>query len=283
MKTWQVIWRLIRFVPQESVINIFGIIILFLGFQIPAFALREFFNLISGDAPARLSFSSILAVLVAAWVGKMVANVMLVRSNIPLQYKIAALLQRNMFLHIFKQPGACALPNSPGESISRFRGDVQEVFFFPIRVNDTIGACVGAIIAAIAMLRINSTITAVSFLPMILVVGLVHAATERLERYRKANREATGYVTGFVGETFGAVQAVKVATAEEHVITHFRKLNDQRCKMALKDRLFEELMDSVFFNAINLGTGAILILSAQLIQDGGFTVGDLALFIYMLE
>ena len=42
-------------------------------------------------------------------------------------------------------------------------------------------------------------------------------------------------------------------------------------------------MGSVFFNAINLGTGAILILSAQLIQDGGFTVGDLALFIYMLE
>ncbi|MCH8293162.1 ABC transporter ATP-binding protein [Candidatus Poribacteria bacterium] len=283
MKTWQVIWRLIRFVPQESVINIFGIIILFLGFQIPAFALREFFNLISGDAPARIGFSSILAVLVATWVGKMVANIMLVRSNVPLEYKIAALLQRNMFLHILKQPGARALPNSPGESISRFRGDVREVYSFPLRINDTIGAFVGAVIAAIAMLRINATITAISFLPMILVVGLVHAATERLERYRKANREATGYVTGFVGETFGAVQAVKVATAEEHVITHFRKLNDQRCKMALKDRLFEELMDSVFFNAISLGTGAILIMCAQLIQDGSFTVGDLALFIYMLE
>lgn len=132
MKTWQVIWRLIRFVPKEFVVSTFGIIILFLGFQIPAFALREFFNLISGDAPARLTFSSILAVLVATWVGKMVANVMLVRSEVPLQYKIAALLQRNMFSHILKQPGARALPNSPGESISRFRGDVQEVFFFPI-------------------------------------------------------------------------------------------------------------------------------------------------------
>ena len=53
-------------------------------------------------------------------------------------------------------------------------------------------------------------------------------ATKRIEEYRRASRKATGIVTGFIGELFGAAQAVKVATAEESVIAHFDELNDER-------------------------------------------------------
>ena len=69
----------------------------------------------------------------------------------------------------------------------------------------------------------------------------------------------------------GAVQAVKVTTAESHVIKHFHTLNETRRKAALKDRLFNELLHSVFWNAYNLGTGAILLLAAQAMQSGSFT------------
>jgi ATP-binding cassette subfamily B protein len=51
--------------------------------------------------------------------------------------------------------------------------------------------------------------------------------------------------------------------------------------------VFNELLDSVFRNTVNLGTGAILLLAAQEMQATAgaapsFTVGDFALFVYYL-
>ena len=53
--------------------------------------------------------------------------------------------------------------------------------------------------------------------------------------------------------------------------------------LALRDRLFNEILNSIFHNAANLGTGVILILAGQAMQAGTFTVGDFALFVYYLE
>ena len=283
MKTWQVIWKLIRFVPGLTVANCLAIILVYMMWQVPAFALREFLNLISGDAPAQLGFWSIIAVLGAAAVAKLFGVYGTIRSNVPLMYRIAALLQKNMLRHILKQPGARALLKSPGESISRFRGDVQEMCWFPLRLSDMLAALITASIAVVFMLRVNVPITLVAFIPMVLVIVLVNAASRRLEAYRKANRKATGVVTGFIGEMFGATQAVKVGTAESQVIQHFRKLNTTRSNAALRDRLFEELLDTIFHNAINIGMGAILILAAGPIRTGEFSVGDLAFFMYLLD
>jgi ATP-binding cassette subfamily B protein len=66
------------------------------------------------------------------------------------------------------------------------------------------------------------------------------------------------------------------------MLRHLRELNAVRRKAALRDRLFHELFHAVFWNAINLGTGAILLLSGQAIRVGTFTVGDFALFVFYL-
>ena len=67
------------------------------------------------------------------------------------------------------------------------------------------------------------------------------------------------------------------------MIGHFNELNDERRVLALRDRLFNEILNSIFHNAANLGTGVILILAGQAMQAGTFTVGDFALFVYYLE
>ncbi len=55
-----------------------------------------------------------------------------------------------------------------------------------------------------------------------------------------------------------------------------------RRQTGLKDRLFTELLSSVFRNTATIGTGVILLLSAQGMRAGTFTVGDFALFVYYL-
>ncbi len=55
-----------------------------------------------------------------------------------------------------------------------------------------------------------------------------------------------------------------------------------RRKAAVRDRVFSEAVDAVFFNASQLGTGVILLLVGQKLRAGTFTVGDFALFVYFL-
>ena len=139
------------------------------------------------------------------------------------------------------------------------------------------------VISLIVMIRISPTYTGLALLPFIVVGAIAASSTKRIDEYRRASSRATGIITGFIGEFFGAVQAVKVATAEDGVIGRFNELNDDRRKLALRDRLFNEILNSIFHNATNLGTGVILILAGQAMQAGTFTVGDFALFVYYLE
>jgi ATP-binding cassette subfamily B protein len=89
-------------------------------------------------------------------------------------------------------------------------------------------------------------------------------------------------VTGFLGEIFGAVQAVKIAGAETRIIRRFGALNDQRRATGVRDKLFNEILESIFANTVNVGTGLILLLAATSMRAGTFTVGDFALFVYYL-
>jgi ATP-binding cassette subfamily B protein len=116
-----------------------------------------------------------------------------------------------------------------------------------------------------------------------LVVGFVaNAATKRIERFRKDSRQAAGKVTGFIGEIFGAVQAVKVATAEDDVIRHFQELNEGRRLVALRESLFNQILDSIYRNMSTVGTGVILILVGQSMRAGTFSLGDFSLFVFLL-
>jgi ATP-binding cassette subfamily B protein len=193
------------------------------------------------------------------------------------------LLRKNLLVHILKRPGASALPDSPGEAISRFRGDVFEIPLFALWMNDIQGLLFVSVIAMVLMFQINVSITLYAIVPFFFVGLVANAATSRIERYRRASRRATGIVVGFIGEFFGAVQAVKVATAEDSVLRRFDELNDERRKISLKDRLFNEILHSIFRNAVNLGIGVILILIGQGLNVGSFTIGDFALFVFYLE
>jgi ATP-binding cassette subfamily B protein len=89
-------------------------------------------------------------------------------------------------------------------------------------------------------------------------------------------------VTGALGEIFGAVQAVQIARAERGVVDHFHRLSEQRRLAVLREQKISLLTGSVYWNTVSLGTGLILLLGAQAMRDGTFTVGDFALFVSYL-
>ncbi len=283
LPAWRVILGTIRYRRKLWLGNLGAMLVLMALWQVPPLVTREFFNLVTGNKPVSLGIGSIMVLLLASEAGRVLGIFGLVSRNVPFFVHSMTLLRKNLLNNILRRPGALALPDSPGEAISRFRGDVFEIPLFGLWLNDIQGMLFFSAIALIVMLSINPTITLLAILPFVVVGLIANAATDRIEKYRRASRKATGIVTGFIGEVFGAVQAVKVATAEEGVIAHFNELNDERRRISLKDRLFNEILNSIFRNAVNFGTGVILILAGQSMQRGTFTVGDFALFVFYLE
>ncbi len=283
LKTWQYVLHLIRFRPWLYLA--LGILeTLFFGVfpQLVGWITREFFNTLTGDSQVGLDIWTLIGLLVGIALARAVAIFGDVAVYFNFMYSIAALLRRNLFEHILKRPGARAVPGSPGEAVSRFRGDVDEIANFMAESLILTGFGLFALVAVIVMMRINARITLIVFFPLAIVVVVVNLGMKRIEAYRQALRKATGAVTGFLGEMFGAAQAIKVATAEPRVVERFRALNETRRQAGLSDRLLTELLNSVFSNTANLGTGVILLLAGREMQAGTFTVGDFALFVYYL-
>jgi ATP-binding cassette, subfamily B, bacterial len=281
---WQVILAMIRFRPWYWFVDLVSVAVFRVGWQLlPALLLQQFFNLLTGDAPTGLNIWTILSLFVGLYVARSFGNFGFYYADVPLFQDIGALLRKNLLERIFQRPGSTPLPDSPGEAVSRFRNDVREIPLFVIWMNDILIGLIVIGVSIVWMARINLLVTVLALAPLLLVGLSANAASSRIERYRRASRQATGRITGFIGELFGAAQAVKVATAEKSVIGHFNRLNDERRTVALRERLFESILDAFWHNASTFSTGLILLLVGQSMRQGTFTVGDFSLFVYLLR
>ncbi|GER86143.1 HlyB/MsbA family ABC transporter [Dictyobacter vulcani] len=282
MKTWQFFLGLIRFRPWNYSLNCLSIIAVLLFEMVTGLVGREFFNRLTARPAVEMGLWWLIALLLGSTAGRIAGLVGCQFTNSPFILCNTALLQKNILSRILELPGAHALPASSGEAISRLRDDVDENAVFLMVFNDLIALTSFAIIALIVMLQINPVITLAIFLPLAAITATVNIASVQIKKRRDANRRATGDVTGFLGELFGAVQAIQIANAEEQAIQHFKGLNQKRMEMTVRDRIFDQVMQSFFANTVSLGTGIILLLASQTMHAGTFTIGDFALFVYYL-
>lgn len=280
--TLQSMWRLIRYRPMLYTLNA----VLWIGVHLfpllPGLIIQQFFNALSGHKSGSLSASSLALLLMAAAVARIVNIYAGALTDSIHRFYTSALLRWNMLSWILRQPAAAAIPCSPGEALTQFRDDASDAEDSISWTLDLTGKILFAAAAIFILLRVNVSITCFVFLPIVLVISVTQIASKKLQSYRTVSRDATAQVTGMIGEMFGSVQAIQLAGAEERFIGRLEDLNDRRRQAALKDRLFSSLLDSIFANIVNVGTGFILLLGAASMQRSELTVGDFALFVYYL-
>jgi len=282
--TWWLWWRLIAFRPRLYLINLFCITAVFALAAVPGLVAQQFFARLQASPNTVLgeTLPWLVALLVVSALGRGAFLVGCQLTNAPFALSGTALLQKNLLARIFELPGARALPSSPGEAISRFRDDVDDAAWLLIGINDLVAVTIFMGITFAILVRVNALVTVVVFVPLVAVVLIANQARHRIETYRRASREATAEVTGFLAEVFGAAQAVQVANADVAIVGHFRRLNAVRLRATVRDRLFDQVIRSIFLNTVNLGTGVILLVAGRAMQAGTFTVADFALFVYFL-
>jgi ATP-binding cassette subfamily B protein len=284
LPAWKVVLELIRFRPWLWLVDLAAVALIRFCWQVaPALIIKAFFDYLTGEAQLTFGIWAVVAFLVATWLGRVLASYGFYYADVPIFADMGTLLRKNLLTHILKRPGASQLPDSAGEAVSRFKTDVQELPLFVILINDVF---VGLSIIAYSiylMTQISPSVTIMALIPLVIVGIVANIATKRIEHYRSASRQSAGKVTGFIGEFFGAVQAVKIATAEKNIINHFHGINDERRKLTVREKLFDEVLGSLYRNTSTLGTGVILVLVGQSMRTGNFTLGDFSLFVYLLQ
>lgn len=284
LPAWRVIWEMLRFRPWLWFVDLLCVALIRFCWQLaPALIIKAFFDMLTGAAQLTFGIWAIVAFAVSTWIGRVIASYGFYYADVPIFADIPTLLRKNLLRHILRRPGASPLPDSSGEAMSRFKNDVQEIPLFVILINDIGVGIIIIVVAIVLMARISLWVTAMSLIPLVLVGIVANLAAKRIEHYRRASRSAAGDVSGFIGEFFGAVQAVKVATAEKNVIDHFHRLNEERRKLTVREKLFDAVLQSIYRNTSTLGTGVILILVGQSMRAGSFTLGDFSLFVYLLQ
>lgn len=281
---WKLVLRMLQFRPWFCCVDLTSTLVFHLITDIaPGLIIQAFLNLLTQNAQVGFNLWTIVAFFLATYLGRVVSAYGFVYADPILMADFNTLLRKNILKNILKQPGANPLPDSPGEAVSRMVGDVQELATLIFWATDTLSGLFVILVSIWLLASINVWITVISFIPLIAVGFVSNDATHRYETYRRASRQATGKVTGFIGELFGSIQAVKVATAEETVIGHFDQINEERRKLTLRERLFNEVLNSLYRNTSSLSTGIILLLSGQAMRSGTFSIGDFSLFVYLLQ
>jgi ATP-binding cassette subfamily B protein len=283
MKTYRFLWEMIRYRPWLYSINALLWALIHLAPLLPGLIIQRFFNVFDSPDSSSYLVWSLIALLVATALGRGVLFISGVYTDQIHRFTMSALLRRNILAAILEQPGAAAIKHTPGDALSRLREDAQSAEDAISWTLDIIGMASFAAISIAVLLGISVRITLFVFVPLIGVVAASQMAATRLYRLRKSSREATGQVTSAIGEMFDAVQTIKVAGAEPHVIAHYRMLGNLRRTAMLKDRLMTQLLDSVSSSAVHLGTGVILLLSASPLEGARLPLGDFALFVYYLD
>lgn len=284
LPAWKVIWKMLRFRPWLWFVDLISVSLIRFCWQVaPALIIKAFFDMVTGETQLTFGIWAIVAFFIATWIGRIIASYGFYYADVPIFADMPTLLRKNLLKYILRRPGASQLPDSPGEAVSRFKSDVDEIPMFVIMINDVMVGLVIIAVAIILMTQISPSITIMALVPLVIVGIIANIATGRIEHYRRTSRQAGGKVTGFIGEFFGAVQAVKVASAEKNVIDHFLKLNDTRRILTIREKLFDEVLGSIYRNTSTLGTGIILVLVGQSMRTGNFTLGDFSLFVYLLQ
>ena len=278
---WRTRW------PLFALDSVIGAVFFLVG-MVPGLLAKAFFDALSNWPDLGGGWTGpalVLALLVVkfahGWIG-----IAYQYSDATLRTAMTRLLQINTVERILALPAARALSVSVGDAVNRLNTDVREGVWALTKYRSGLPSLTSSVtftvVGLIVMATIDVRITLLSLLPSLAVVIASYLAGNRARRYRAAARASAGDVAGLMTEALSNVQAIRLAGAGGHVQRRLIELNARRRIATVRDETFSVAMAAMGGAVLAIGTGLILLTAVQPMQQGSFSVGDLALFMYLL-
>lgn len=275
------IGKMIMYRPWYYLLNCFLWITIHMFPLIPGLITKRFFEVLEKSGGFNSEILSLMALILVVALTRSIIIAIGGRVDANHRFSMSGLLRRNLLECIINNP-LIENKTSLGESMNCFRDDIEEIETVISFTLDIIGGGLFALGALIILLTINVKVTLFIFAPLVIVILLSQKAMKYISKYRTTAREATGDVSGAIGEIFTGIQAIKISGSEKYIINNLNNLNEKRMKYMVRDKIFVNIMDAIYENAVTIGTGFILLLTGKYMLEGSFSVGDFSLFLYYL-
>lgn len=245
---------------------------------LPGLLGKLLFDALQGHTSAGLNVTTIVAIAMSAGLARSVAIFGATVAVAGWHVRAQGLVQRNLLARLLELPGAQAFPGSLGEVVSTFRDDAEAMSRMGDWGFDSLSAGIFAGGGIAILAAINARITVLVMVPILVVIALTHTVRAKATRLRERSRAETARVTGTIGEIATAVRTIQAAGKEAAVLAHLRAQSEVRKHAMVRDKVQSLTLDSVFNGTASIGTGLVLLLTAGMMRQGQFSVGDFVLF-----
>jgi ATP-binding cassette subfamily B protein len=241
---------------------------------------KLFFDKLSGESTVELSIDTIIILFLVVSLARILFIILGMVTHVTQSFIFQSLLRISVLNRLFEKPVAEAHHHSNGEVNTSLRDDISQSSFILGQLQIFPGHFLFFIGASIILFHANWQIALASYLPIIVMMVILHYVKYKLVEFRKAYLEATSEVNGFLGSIYDSIQAVLLSCSEKHIVNSFDSLIEKRRRLSLREGLFNSIINSFFSNSSKMVLGLIMLFSALHWGQGFLTVGDLALFVF---
>lgn len=279
LATWRCLLAMQRYAPMLCLAHALGWSIMNLSGLLPGLLAAAFFDDLADEGSGRFGASTIVLLLAGLALGRSLLWMIAGSFETRMRFTMSAMLRRNLLQALLSRPGRVALDQPVGEALSRFRDDAHAAEDTLDWTDEILIHALIALTACVVLLTIDVRMTLLVLVPLVAVVLLAQRAQLRLERYRRASAEATGHVTGAIGDLLAGVTTLQGSAAEDRALQHLSRLNLRRRRTMLVDRVASQTLGAIASNLVALGSGLVMLVGAYGLRNGTLTVGDFVLFV----
>ena len=271
-------WSLIRFRPGWFLLNFIFVSLFITSRLVPGWLERQYYDSLTGIADTTLGLYAILGLIIIVELGRMMSNIVGEWGGAKVRLGAQSLMRTNILQNILRKPGAQPLPVPTGDVINRTDDDLADFADFPTWVPEVTGHALFTLFAFIIMYQIAPVITLVAGIPLIGVFFLTRWAWNHFLKLVRITKVSDSRVTSFLGETFGAIQAMKIADSETAVSHYFRTINEERRHANVRFQMFWNIFQQATDSMGDIAVAIMVVMSGVALSQGTFTVGDFVLF-----
>jgi len=230
-----------------------------------------------GDYPGILMFSGILVCL---YVTAFFSNLIQMRLMGSIGQRMLYGLRNALFTKLQDLPVDFFNQNKAGDLISRINNDTDKVNqFFSQSLMQFIGSIFTMVGSAIFLLSLDLPLGTAVLIPALLVIIITRILSPWIKRLNAANLKSTGSLSSEIQESLNNFKVIIAFNRRDYFRKRFEEVNNDNYKTAVKAGIANNIFQSIYGFAANIGQLIVLVLGIYLISTGHFSLGLLISFL----
>ncbi|MEU4805367.1 ABC transporter ATP-binding protein [Actinosynnema sp. NPDC023587] len=220
--------------------------------------------------------------LLALAVGAMAARALVLLPGLALDFtlifRVSARLKERAVAATTGRSSARGPRLSGGDVLNRVRDDSDEVAEFLGWSADFVYRTVLLVIALVVLLR-TDWVTTLALAPMVGGLAVAGLLKRRVGALADDTRARQGHIAGRITDVLTGIRDLRLGGRVDWHVEELSHSFGLRRGVQARHQMYTDLLSGLFRNIVMFGTAIVLVVVSTRLVGGGFTIGDLALFL----